>query len=158
MKGICDNYTGENIKDILIYCDFSTNYFGYNKKIDSKWYTGNTGMEPVDNFIKMGFETGYLHHIIRLMIMGNYMNLYGLDPKDGFKWFMEFSCDSYEWVMCQNVLDMVFFVTGGKTMRKPYISSSNYIIKMSNYKKRILINGIKCIENLWKINLMFMEI
>ena len=32
---------------------------------------------------------------------------------------MEFSCDSYEWVMYQNVLDMVFFVTGGKTMRKP---------------------------------------
>ena len=42
---------------------------------------------------------------------------------------------SYDWVMHQNVLDMVFFVSGGKTMRKPYISSSNYILKMSNYKK-----------------------
>ena len=37
--------------------------------------------------------------------------------------------------MDQNVLDMVFFVSGGKTMRRPYISSSNYIIKMSNYKR-----------------------
>ena len=35
----------------------------------------------------------------------------------------------------QNVLDMVFFVTGGKTMTRPYSSSSNYILKMSNYKK-----------------------
>ena len=49
---------------------------------------------------------------------------------------MEFSIDSYEWVMYQNVLDMVFFVSGGKTMRKPYISSSNYILKMSYYSKK----------------------
>ena len=69
------------------------------------------------------------------MIIGNFMNLSGISAKEGFKWFMEFSVDSYEWVMHQNVLDMVFFVTGGKTMRKPYISSSNYIIKMSDYKK-----------------------
>ena len=45
------------------------------------------------------------------------------------------TCDSYEWVMYQNVLDMVFCVSGGQTMRKPYISSSNYILKMSNYQK-----------------------
>ena len=69
------------------------------------------------------------------MIVGNFMNLSGMNPMDGFKWFMEFSCDSYEWVMKQNVLDMVFFVSGGVTMRRPYMSSSNYILKMSNYKK-----------------------
>jgi len=62
------------------------------------------------------------------------MNLSGIHPREGFKWFMEFSIDSYEWVMHQNVLDMVFFVTGGKTMRKPYATSSNYILKMSSYK------------------------
>ena len=42
--------------------------------------------------------------------------------------------------MTQNVLDMVFCVTGGKTMRKPYISSSNYILKMSNYNKGEWVN------------------
>ena len=63
------------------------------------------------------------------------MNLAGISPKQGFKWFMEFSCDSYDWVMCQNVLGMAFFADGGKTMRRPYISSSNYVLKMSNYKK-----------------------
>ena len=71
------------------------------------------------------------------MVIGNYMNLSGIHPSEGFKWFMEFSCDSYEWVMKQNVLDMVFFVTGGMTMKRPYISSSNYILKMSNYIKGI---------------------
>jgi deoxyribodipyrimidine photolyase-related protein len=48
---------------------------------------------------------------------------------------MEFAIDSYEWVMYQNVYEMVFFVTGGQTMTRPYISSSNYILKMSNYNK-----------------------
>ena len=52
---------------------------------------------------------------------------------------MEFSIDSYEWVMFQNVLDMVFSYQRGKTMRKPYISSSNYILKMSYYKKGRLV-------------------
>ena len=69
------------------------------------------------------------------MVVGNYMNLNEIDAWEAFRWFMEFSCDSYEWVMHQNVLDMVFFVSGGKTMRRPYMSSSNYILKMSNYKK-----------------------
>ena len=118
-----------------LYCNFSDNYFGNKKKLGKEWYTGETGCNPVDYAIKSGFETGYLHHIYRLMIVGNYMNLSGISPMEGLKWFMEFSCDSYEWVMYQNVLDMVFFVTGGKTMRKPYTTSSNYVINMSDFKK-----------------------
>lgn len=118
-----------------IYCDFDKNYFDNKNKLDKKWYKGTTGILPVDNCIINGFNTGYLHHIERLMIIGNFMNLSGIHPDEGFKWFMEFSCDSYLWVMYQNVYDMVFFVTGGKTMRRPYVSSSNYILRMSDYKK-----------------------
>jgi deoxyribodipyrimidine photolyase-related protein len=118
------------------YYDFkSKNYFNNQKSLNEHWYTATTGIKPVDDAIKDAFETGYLHHIRRLMVIGNYMNLCEIHPKDGFKWFMEFSCDSYEWVMHQNVYDMVFFVSGGATMRRPYMSSSNYILKMSNYKK-----------------------
>jgi len=117
----------------FLYCNFDVNYFGNNKKLTKEWYNGTLGVKPVDDYIKIAFDTGYLHHIIRLMLIGNFMNLFGIDPQEGFKWFMEFSIDSYEWVMKQNVLDMVFFVTGGKTMRKPYASSSNYIINMSTY-------------------------
>lgn len=118
------------------YIDFKGfNYFGNKTKLSKKWYTGNTGILPVDDCIKKAFNNAYLHHIERLMIIGNYMNLSKIAPKEGRKWFMEFSIDSYDWVMDQNVLEMVFFVTGGKTMKRPYISSSNYILKMSNYKK-----------------------
>ena len=123
-------------KYCYIYYNFNNkNYFGNTKKLTKSWYDGTTGIEPIDDCIIKGFETGYLHHIERLMVMGNYMNLHGLHPDEGFKWFMEFSVDSYEWVMHQNVYDMVFFVSGGATMRRPYISSSNYVLKMSNYKK-----------------------
>lgn len=120
-----------------LFVDYKNkNYFKNSKKLNKDWYSGTLGIKPVDDCIINGFDTGYLHHIQRLMVVGNYMNLYGLHPKEGFKWFMEFSCDSYEWVMYQNVYDMVFFATGGLTMRRPYISSSNYIINMSNYNKK----------------------
>lgn len=123
-----------------IYFNFGNkNYFGNKKKLNKKWYDGTLGIEPVDDCIKKGFQQGYLNHIQRLMIMGNFMNLYGINANQGFKWFMEFPCDSYEWVMTQNVLDMAFCITGarpnGGTMTRPYISSSNYILKMSNYSK-----------------------
>jgi deoxyribodipyrimidine photolyase-related protein len=118
------------------YYDFTKkNYFGNKKKLGIQWYTGSTGVLPVDDAIKEAFASGYLHHIKRLMIIGNYMNLCEINPQEGFRWFMEFSCDSYEWVMHQNVYDMVFCVSGGATMRRPYLSSSNYVLKMSNYKK-----------------------
>ena len=117
------------------------NYFGNHGKLSSDWYSGKLGCPPVDDAIIDGFDTGYLHHIRRLMIVGNYMMLNGISPNEGFKWFMEFSIDSYEWVMYQNVYDMVFCCTGGKTMRKPYISSSSYILKMSNYEKGDLSNN-----------------
>ena len=120
------------------YVDFDSAlknpYFNYKNKINKSWYDGTTGNEVVDDTIKKGFDTGYLHHIERLMVMGNYMNLREIKPGDGFKWFIEFAIDSYDWVMYQNVYDMVFFVTT-KTMRKPYITSDNYLLKMSNYKK-----------------------
>ncbi len=114
---------------------FTKNYFGNKKKLTKDWYKGTLGIEPVDDLIKSGFETGYIHHIGRLMVVGNFMNLSEIHPKEGFRWFMEFSIDSYEWVMHQNVYEMVFFSTGGQTMTRPYISSSNYIINMSDYAK-----------------------
>ena len=119
------------LKDDLL----KKNNFKLNNGIDKSWYTGNTGVYPVDVTIEKAFSTAYLHHIERLMIIGNFMLLSQIKKEDGFKWFMEFAIDSYEWLMYQNVYDMVFFSTGGKTTHKAYISSSNYVFKMTNYKK-----------------------
>lgn len=111
------------------------NYFGHKKKLNKKWYDGTTGIRPIDDSIKFAFKTGYLHHIIRLMVVSNFMNLCRIKPDDCYKWFMEFAVDSYDWVMIQNVYSMGQWADGGLTMRKPYISSDNYIVNMSNYKR-----------------------
>ena len=111
----------------------SSNYFGNTRKLNKKWYDGTTGIKPIDDTIKKAFTNGYLHHIERLMVMLNFMVLSKIHPLEIYKWFMEFSCDSYDWVMVGNVYGMGYFSTN--TMRKPYLSTSNYILKMSDYKK-----------------------
>ncbi len=110
----------------------SSNYFGNKKRLNSKWYTGDTGLKPVDDTIKKAFKNGYLHHIERLMVMLNIMNLARFHPRQIYNWFMEFACDSYDWVMVGNVYGMGYFATN--TMRKPYLSTSNYIRQMTDYK------------------------
>ena len=111
------------------------NYWGFNRKIPKSFYTGNTGIEPIDDSIKKVLKTGYLHHIERLMVLGNFMMLCEFDPDEVYKWFMELFIDSYDWVMVPNVYGMSQFADGGLMSTKPYISSSNYIYKMSDYKK-----------------------
>ena len=69
------------------------------------------------------------------MVMGNFMLLCEIDPDEVYRWFMELFVDSYDWVMVPNVYGMSQFADGGLMATKPYISGSNYIIKMSNYKK-----------------------
>jgi len=113
----------------------SNNVFKNKNKINKNWYYGTTGIEPVDFAIKTAFKYGYLHHIMRLMVMGNFMNLCQIHPDEIYKWMMEFSCDSYDWVMIQNVYSMASWSDEGLTMSKPYISTDNYIMKMSNFKK-----------------------
>jgi len=112
------------------------NLFQNNRKLNQKWYTGDLGVEPVDDAIKMAFQYGYLHHILRLMVMSNFMNLCEIHPDEVYRWFMEFATDSYDWVMTQNVYSMGMWADEGLTMRKPYISSDNYILTMSNYSKK----------------------
>ena len=101
----------------------------------SAFYNAKTGIEPIDECIKKVTNTGYLHHIERLMVLGNFMFLCEINPNEVYKWFMEFFIDSYDWVMVPNVYGMSQFADGGLMSTKPYISSSNYIMKMSNYKK-----------------------
>lgn len=109
------------------------NFFNLHKKLSTDWYHGTTKILPVDNCIRKAFDTAYLHHIERLMIMGNFMVLSEISPQESHRWFMEFAIDSYEWVMLQNVYDMVYHNGNGLTSYKPYITSNQYLLKMSNY-------------------------
>jgi len=123
-----------------VYCvkgtfERTNNYWGFNRKIPESFYSGKTGIEPIDTSIKKVLKTGYLHHIERLMVLGNFMLLCEFDPDEVYKWFMELFIDSYDWVMVPNIYGMSQFADGGLMSTKPYISSSNYIYKMSDYNK-----------------------
>ncbi|WP_225034671.1 cryptochrome/photolyase family protein [Winogradskyella sp. SM1960] len=111
------------------------NFWNFNKKIPASFYDGNTGIKPIDDVIKKVLKTGYAHHIERLMLLGNFMVLCEFHPDDVYQWFMELFIDAYDWVMVPNVYGMSLFADGGLMSTKPYISSSNYIMKMSNYSK-----------------------
>jgi len=111
------------------------NYWNFKRKIPQSFYTGTTGIDPVDDAIKKVLKTGYCHHIERLMVLGNFMFLCEFDPDEVYRWFMELFIDAYDWVMVPNVYGMSQFADGGTFATKPYIGGSNYIKKMSDYSK-----------------------
>ncbi len=113
----------------------SQNYWNHKNKLSSSWYEGNTGLVPLDDAIKTTIKDGYIHHIPRLMVISNIMNLCEIHPKEIYRWFMEMYIDSSEWVMVPNVFGMATYADGGLMSTKPYTCGSNYILKMSNYKK-----------------------
>lgn len=113
----------------------SSNFFNHQRKLNHCWYKGETGILPLDDAIKKAITYGYCHHIERLMIISNIMLLCEIHPTEVHKWFMEMFIDSSDWVMGPNVYGMAQFSDGGIFATKPYISASNYILKMSHYKR-----------------------
>ena len=111
------------------------NYWSFTRKIPASFYNGTTGIVPVDIVIKKLLQSGYNHHIERLMVLGNFMLLCEFAPNEVHQWFMEMYVDAYDWVMVPNVYGMTQFADGGLMTTKPYISGSNYLMKMSDYEK-----------------------
>ncbi len=111
------------------------NYWQHHNQMPASFYSGETGIEPIDNVIKRILRTGYCHHIERLMVLGGLFFLLEIDPREIYRWFMEMFVDSYDWVMVPNVYAMSQNSCGGLITTKPYFSGSNYIRKMSDYQK-----------------------
>ena len=126
MRGIYQNYSNEME---------TRNFFKQNRKMKKSWYEGNTGLPPLDYAIKNAFNYGWSHHIERLMILSNIMNLCEIKPTIVYKWFMEMFVDSSDWVMVPNVYGMGLFSDGGIFATKPYICGSSYFMKMMDFKR-----------------------
>ena len=126
MRGVYQKYSDEME---------TKNFFKQNRKMKHSWYEGTTGLPPLDHAIKNALKYGWSHHIERLMILSNIMNLCELNPKIVYKWFMEMFVDSSDWVMVPNVYGMGLFSDGGIFATKPYICGSSYFMKMMDFKK-----------------------
>ena len=111
------------------------NHFGFTNKLPEMFWSGNTKMKCMEESLKPVLEVGYSHHIQRLMVLSNFSNLTETDPRELNLWFWLAYVDAYEWVELPNVLGMSTFADGGVLASKPYVSSGNYINKMSDYCK-----------------------
>ncbi len=119
---------------------YETYFKDMKRPLTIEWFecSVTTGMSNVDTCIKKFAKYGYLHHIERLMHVGNFMLLNNIKPTAVYVWFMMF-IDAYPWVMMPNVYGMSQFVSGPVMMTRPYFSSSNYIKNMSNFKSSEII-------------------
>jgi deoxyribodipyrimidine photolyase-related protein len=96
-------------------------------------WTGNTEMACLRFALKRALDTGYNHHIERLMLLCNFFMLTGANPHLVNNWFLSVYVDAYEWVMAPNVIGMGLNADGGLTATKPYIAGANYINKMGDH-------------------------
>lgn len=111
------------------------NYFDHQLPLPTWFWTGQTQMRCMAAAIGQSLEQAYAHHIQRLMVIGNFALLAGLNPKELHYWYLGIYIDAFEWVELPNVVGMSQFADGGLLATKPYTSSAAYIDRMSDYCK-----------------------
>lgn len=114
--------------------DYATvNVLNHHRPLPDFYWTGETGMSCLRHAITQSLETAYAHHIQRLMVTGNFALLAEIDPDAVDEWYLGIYIDAVQWVEITNTRGMSQFADGGIIATKPYVSSANYINKMSNY-------------------------
>lgn len=113
----------------------SNNFLQARRKLPSFYWTGETKMNCLKQCITETKQHAYAHHIQRLMVLGNFALIAGLDVNEVNEWYLIVYADAYEWVEMPNVSGMILFADGGLLASKPYAASGSYINKMSDYCK-----------------------
>lgn len=110
------------------------NYFGFSRPLPQLyWEPERTDLACLSDSVRMVRDTGYAHHIHRLMVLCNFAVLAGVHPLRLSEWFWAGFTDAMEWVELPNVVGMGTFADGGRLASKPYVSSAAYINRMSDY-------------------------
>jgi deoxyribodipyrimidine photolyase-related protein len=109
------------------------NFFDHTRALPGWFWNGQTRMRCLAHAIGQSLEQAYAHHIQRLMVIGNFALLAGLDPAEVHRWYLGVHVDAFEWVELPNTLGMSQFADGGMLATKPYVSSAAYIDRMSDY-------------------------
>ncbi|MDQ2094636.1 cryptochrome/photolyase family protein [Rhodobacteraceae bacterium 10Alg 79] len=109
------------------------NRLNHQRGLPALYWGGETKMACLSYAVEQTREDAYAHHIQRLMVTGNFALLIGADPAEVHEWYLSVYADAFEWVEAPNTVGMSQFADGGVVGSKPYVSSGNYIDKMSDY-------------------------
>jgi deoxyribodipyrimidine photolyase-related protein len=111
------------------------NHLGHTLPLPDWFWTGDTKMACMAQAVGQSLREAYAHHIQRLMVIGNFALLAGLDPQAVHRWYLGVYIDAIEWVELPNTLGMSQFADGGLLATKPYVSSAAYIDRMGDHCK-----------------------
>ncbi|MEO0369635.1 MAG: cryptochrome/photolyase family protein, partial [Pseudomonadota bacterium] len=109
------------------------NFLDAARKLPDYFWTGETKMNCMHHSLTQSLETSYAHHIQRLMVIGNFCLLAGVEPDQVEEWYLGVYIDAIEWVEMPNTRGMSQFADGGLIASKPYSGSGAYINRMSDY-------------------------
>lgn len=104
-----------------------------NRPLPSFFWDTKTDLHCLSQVLGETLRSGFNHHIQRLMILGNFLLLAGVNPQEALRWFNAMYVDAHDWVMAANLLGMALHADGGFMATKPYAAGGAYIQKMSNY-------------------------
>jgi deoxyribodipyrimidine photolyase-related protein len=104
------------------------------RRLAATWEQARTGIPPLDAALDGARQYAWNHHIERLMVIANLMNLCEIAPNEVYRYFMTHYVDAYDWVMVPNVFGMGLTSDGGIFATKPYICGSNYLCRMSDHR------------------------
>ena len=119
------------------------NFFEAKRELPAFYWDADTKMNCLHQSVKETSQNAYAHHIQRLMVLGNFALLTGINPAQVNAWFLSVYVDAFEWVELPNVSGMALFADGGYLASKPYAAGGGYINKMSNYCKGCSYNVTK---------------
>lgn len=109
------------------------NHLGQTGPVPQAYWDGETDMACVRGTVTDLLQRGWTHHIPRLMILGSYALMAGVDPQELTDWFHSMYVDAYDWVMVPNVIGMSQWADGGVMATKPYASTARYVDRMTDY-------------------------
>ncbi len=106
------------------------NFLNAKNKLPEFYWGGNTKMNCIKECVRNTKQNSYAHHIQRLMVLGNFALIAGVNPAYVNEWYLIVYADAYEWVELPNVSGMVLFADGGILATKPY--------------RQVVLTSIKC--------------